>query len=484
MKYCTSCGKELNDRAKFCTGCGAKCEINVATNIHTPIETEPISQEKLHHTSVNKGHVSQPESTTKQRKNPKGAVAILAIILLAAVVVCTAGALVFQSVSSNKDSTYYVRSVGKFSEGLSWVATYTKTLTGSSGTQYACIDTEGTVQLMLEEGSSEPTPFANGVSCYMDASGIYTVINKNGNVVFSSADGSYDGIIMNSEGCHAVYTYTENFNTAGYKVFFINEKGKVTSEIKNLSDEIPELINCGGGVFAQKISQNAAAEVTYRFYDAQSGNQYELGEIGYHTDISYIFHNGYAVIEGPRMGDIPRLVSTSGKITELNSFGYGFFYNFGPVSDGGVVCTSYYQDEVEAVYFYNIETGKVTQLGNYGERVDLNRSEGLHYDCGHLLLPLIGADGKKYYTILDKSGRSLFDPVPCESAYSINGDRIGVWYTSGTAILDGNGKVIVENVKGPTSLSYNDGWSVYDNSTNYIDTQGNLMFENGKLVTN
>ena len=37
MKYCTSCGKELKDQAKFCTGCGAKCDVDATKNIQ-PIQ--------------------------------------------------------------------------------------------------------------------------------------------------------------------------------------------------------------------------------------------------------------------------------------------------------------------------------------------------------------------------------------------------------------------------------------------------------------
>ena len=37
MKYCTHCGKELNDDAKYCMGCGCGCEGSVA-NSPKPID--------------------------------------------------------------------------------------------------------------------------------------------------------------------------------------------------------------------------------------------------------------------------------------------------------------------------------------------------------------------------------------------------------------------------------------------------------------
>ena len=40
MKFCTSCGKELKDNAKFCSGCGAKC-IAIVPETAAPIVTTP-----------------------------------------------------------------------------------------------------------------------------------------------------------------------------------------------------------------------------------------------------------------------------------------------------------------------------------------------------------------------------------------------------------------------------------------------------------
>jgi len=36
MKYCQSCGKQLNDEATFCTFCGAKQGVSAAPHIPTP----------------------------------------------------------------------------------------------------------------------------------------------------------------------------------------------------------------------------------------------------------------------------------------------------------------------------------------------------------------------------------------------------------------------------------------------------------------
>ena len=381
---------------------------------------------------------------------------------------------------------YYIWNTRSFSDGVAWVEGCYKEDGVIVERRWVCIDTTGNVLFMLEPNSSNPSAFSNGVAFYVIRDSVndvkvYNIIDKNGDVVFSSKDGIFDEIITYSDGYFAVYTYTESFTEAGYAVFFMNNKGEITSQIDRLYTELPELINCGEGVFAEKISQNAAAEVTYRFYDAKTGNQYDIGGISYHADISYIFHNGYAVIEGPRMGDIPRLVSSDGEITNLDYFGYGSFYDFGPIADGGFVCSSYYQDKVEHVWFYDIETGSITQLGNYGERVKLSRVEDLFFDNGSLLLPLVGADGKNYYTIIDKTGQSLFEPIICETAYAKGDDRIVVKYTDKTVACDGKGNVVFELPAGQSVDSYQSGvarlvGSNYAVTNTYIDLSGQPLF--------
>ena len=485
MKYCESCGKELNDNSKFCTSCGMKCDAKIATVSCDQNERVANVQDESSLPAINDNNDCKIETRVSRDSSTNRRISKL-IVSFIAVVVVLAVFYVVRYWTADGDSARYVKSVCNFSEGLAWIETYTRANGRSTSTQYACIDTTGNVLFMLDSNTSKPSEFIDGVSYYKiyngdGDEGVYNIIDSTGNVVLSSEGGLFDAVMDYSGGCFAVYKYTESFEKTGYTVFFINHEGKVTNQIDGLHTDIPELINCGEGVFAKKIWQNANAEITYRFYDANSGSQYEIDEIGYHNDISNIFNNGYAVIEGPRMGDIPRLVSTDGQIIKLDYFGYGSFYDFGPVSDGGFVCTSYDDDKVEHVWFYDITTGSIVPMGDYGERVNLGRAEELFFDDGNMLLPLIGADGKNYYVILDKSGQSLSEPIQCQSVYALNCDRIGVQYASGNAMLNGTGEVVGENINGVTSLQFIDGWSVYSNRKNYIDIYGNLMFEDGKL---
>lgn len=499
--WCVKCGKELAENARFCIGCGTPV---IQNGERTVGEKQMPDAEPM--PAPEKVKLSKPKKPMTKRKKITLAV-LLGVLVLAIAAAVLVASRYFSSeqktlsayeednygvtlMEGEKNGTgklaYYIWDAREFSDGVAWIEICNKEDGVIVERRWACIDTNGNVLFLLEPDTTTPDAFENGVAEYETYDDEYNIIDKNGNVIFSSKDGLFDAVITHDNGFFAVYTYTESYDEAGYKVFFLNNKGEITMEIDGLRAELPELINCGEGVFAEKICQNAAAEVTYRYYDARTGNQYEIDGIGYYADMSYIFHNGYAVIEGPRMGDIPRLVSTDGQITELNDFDYGSYYDFGPVSDGGFVCTSYYQDKVEHVWFYDIATGSTTALGNYGERVQLSRAEDLFFDNGYLLLPLVGADGKNYYTILNKHGQSLFDPTVCESAHARGDDRIVVKYAEKTVVYDGKGEAVFELPAGQSVALYRNGISqlVEENhsiSNIYIDLNGTPLFDDDIL---
>lgn len=78
MKYCSNCGKEIMDEAKFCDGCGASIEI-----LNTQLENENITPESVIATqeeaTINSGNM-----IIKSKKSKIGK--LLAIIIPAAVI--------------------------------------------------------------------------------------------------------------------------------------------------------------------------------------------------------------------------------------------------------------------------------------------------------------------------------------------------------------------------------------------------------------
>lgn len=383
----------------------------------------------------------------------------------------------FAVTEDNSSNTYVLSLLHQFSDGVAFAAVKKKGEENKES-QYAIVDTSGNVLVLFERGIY-PGRFENGIAMCETEDGTDYAIDKQGNVVFTSKTVPFDDVIAFDGGCFAVYRYIEGFDATGYIVSFLNEQGATVLTLDEIYSELPEIANCGDGVFAQKVSRNAGGEVTWEFYDAHTGNTYRVGGISSWASMSRIFNDGYAIIEGTRMGDDATLVTTSGNKTTIE-LDYNY-HDFGPVSDGGYVCTCYYRDTVEAMYFVDVKSGKTVCLDNYGSRVDLDRVKTIKYDDGRLLLPLIGTDGKNYYTILDDAGKSLFEPVACESAYMLGNNRYSIRYEDREVVIDGNGTELFEIAAGNSISNYRDGIAEVSNdeASYYVDPYGNRLFESG-----
>ena len=165
MKYCESCGKELNDDSKFCTNCGMKCDVKFTPINGSQTESAQKIQNESSLLATNENSDSKIETRVKKEKFTKKKISTL-IVSIFAVVIVIAVLYIVKHWPVDGDSSRYVKSVCNFSEGLAWVETYTRTHGRSTSTQYACIDTAGNVLFMLDSNTSKPSEFINGVSYY------------------------------------------------------------------------------------------------------------------------------------------------------------------------------------------------------------------------------------------------------------------------------------------------------------------------------
>lgn len=392
------------------------------------------------------------------------------------------------TVSNEKVATFEIESVQDYSDDVAWVKINKKEDDVIIESQWACIDKTGKVLFMLDAGLyTTPGAFENSVSLCEAKRDVFNYIDKTGNVVFSSKEGLFDGVIISpydevasGDGYFAVYKYQESFDTKGYEVFFLNEKGEDVYAYNELFNEIPELIYCGDGVFANCTWRSAGSTKGYDFISLKTNTLFHVLGINGYYDLSNIFVNNIGLVEmgSGRMSDSdPALIYLDGTVVKLDITGYAY-YDYGKISDNGFVFTSYdTSKKVKSCCFYNIATEKVTLLGDYGERVNIKRLEDLYFDNGCMLLPLVGADRKNYYTIMDKSGQSLFDPIVCNGAYALNEDRIMVKYDDKTVIINGNGEIIFELPLNCEITPYQSGMAQIagDEQNIFIDTEGNVL---------
>lgn len=106
-KFCSNCGKELEENAKFCDSCGTKIEATEIVKEETPVEDNPIQEE------VKVGEVANNE----EGKTNGLAIASLVLSIVSMVnifrTICGILGLIFGIVSFNK-----IKQTGEKGKGM------------------------------------------------------------------------------------------------------------------------------------------------------------------------------------------------------------------------------------------------------------------------------------------------------------------------------------------------------------------------------
>lgn len=147
MKYCTSCGKELSDRAKFCTGCGKACTETQAEEVQQiPLPQKPLQQEEPPITEIpnheemppakeftqeeippdvpNSQTESTPEDNSvndpvdKKKSLPKGKIVLYSILAVSLVIVIVAAVLVFRWYTSTEQQILRALGAGDYDSAV------------------------------------------------------------------------------------------------------------------------------------------------------------------------------------------------------------------------------------------------------------------------------------------------------------------------------------------------------------------------------
>ena len=103
MKYCTKCGKALDDSVKFCTNCGEPAPISEPTPQPQPQSTPPPTNHQ-----VNRPVEPTPTSGGSGDGNGKKTVIILAVALACVVVICAVVLVAFAMKSDKPEETVAV----------------------------------------------------------------------------------------------------------------------------------------------------------------------------------------------------------------------------------------------------------------------------------------------------------------------------------------------------------------------------------------
>ncbi len=347
--------------------------------------------------------------------------------------------------------------VRDFSNGYAWVLT-------SDTLEWSLIDTSGKV---ICTSTGEPHDM-NKDACYVEESGGYKIINKEGKVVASSEDGKFDEILAAGDNLFFVHKYESGIDVSGHLYGTINEKGEFVNKLR----ECPygqvsktDIRYIGGKAF--ELSLNAQIYMSSNDTYVSGGiampnNPANIGDTlyiyNYHnfiqaegSDAQYYDFDGYKYVA----------ISPDGKIEKAPEF---------DAVISGMLVKKDYTNQYVSASFTDPATGKTSVFSKY----DVSE---IYSADNNFLLELNGKDGNKYFTVIDKNCNMLFEPVMGSEA-TANDGRVVLRTDEEYSVLDYTGKVIIPAGTYSYIGSFNSGIAWAKNSSDQyvgIDVNGKVV---------
>ena len=359
-----------------------------------------------------------------------------------------------------------VTEVRDFSNGYAWVK--------SSGSSVcSLIDTSGKIICTSTSWVSDSDE-SSGVhdmskdACYVEeADGIYKIINKEGKVVASSADGKFDEILAAGDNLFFVHKYESGIDVSGHLYGTINEKGEFVNQLRECPyGQVSEtdIKYIGGKAFRLSLNAQIYMSSNDTYISGGIDKSNNPANIGYTL---YVYNKHIIQVEGSDTqyydfdGYKNVAISPDDKIEKAP--------DFDAVINGMLVRKDY---DDQSLSLTDPETGKTSVFSKY----DYNVSE-INSADNNFLLSLQGIDLNDYFTVIDKNCNMLFEPVMGTGAEA-NDNRLVLSTDEGYSVLDYTGKVIIPVGTYSSIRSFNSGIAWAKNSSDQyvgIDVNGKVV---------
>ena len=304
-----------------------------------------------------------------------------------------------------------------FSEGYAWVRTDTSN-------QLAVVDTDGNIKFTLDNVSEgikvsnndaangitydpvEATPFYDGASAVspsreLDAYG-YAIYDVNGKLLASSEDGDDNTdlrLLGFHNGLYLIEKTNSGFDGNNNVVYWIDKNGNIKSD----EIEVSKRLNRGTLKFLDNGNVvNGAVGIIDGLYidlydnniysnmDVETIKRYMVQILGSEDVIPLCYYGG----GGETYGNVDSVV---GKLYYATEFASEYENLLGELSSGTLNG------------WYDKDFNLVVSIPDYPEGVEV--VELGQFKDGYAPVELRGADGKYYFTLVDKSGNQVYEPV-------------------------------------------------------------------------
>lgn len=367
-------------------------------------------------------------------------------------------------------STLNLTRAADFKNGYAWVE--------SSGGSHSLINTKG--KTIYTSASCYKYHDMSNDACFVqekidEDKYVYKIIDKNGQVVASSADGEFDEILASGDNLFLVYKYEGSIDSSRDLYGTINEKGKFVNKLRECPFTYSRYLSAkyiGAKSFLLVgFNQSSIYMSSCDKFFENSNSEYAAKGAG---DDLYILDNHGIKAEGSEKeyrynefsddGYKYVVIRSDGKIEKAPEFDYivnGFLIN-------GLFAAE--ESGKKTVTFNNPKTGKTFAFSKYNIS-DVGSADN------NLLVSIKGEDEKYYYTVLDGNGNMLFEPISGTNAYAGDG-KITLLKDDDYSVLDYSGNVIIDIGKYSYIGTFNDGIAWAKNSSDQyvgIDEKGSIV---------
>jgi len=412
-----------------------------------------------------------PKPTT--RKDAKTMKKLMMIILSLTLILTSVACF---NIGGNRTNYKAIAEGRSFSDGVAWVR--------SEGIWH-CVDKTGKIVLSLQQDETPSSDFFHGVALVNRADQTAELINKNGVVISSPKSGEYDEIvdILHDIGMIRVSKRIVTIQVTETQAGIIDNQGSWQVRLTNDAalvngDYIGEGVIVSGG---DRIS--AHRQVDWFFYNIIDGNSLAISKQPNSSENNYRitgtisnFHNGFGLFTTYEYDDGgTRGFDINGQVYSMNNRGQTRLL----FSDNlRIYALSRYTEGLLFFQngFYDIEGNNVIDLSRYS----FFRNVSDFYFLGEYCLIIIrNPQNTSFYTIIDKTGKQMFEPRLSEGVTisNIGHGLFSIRQNNNTSIINSSHEVILELGNADIS-NFNEGVALVRSGGEiyYIDTTGKRLF--------